>query len=88
MLTARGDRDDSTKTHLQIQEQLRALKKSTQDCGVEVERTRQLQETHSINFYKHHQISGKWRVTTSFFGAKIQKCIRRGCQIKAPRSRK
>ena len=43
----------------QIQEQLRALKKSTQDCGVEVERTRQLQETHSINFYKHHQISGK-----------------------------
>ena len=42
----------------QIQEQLRALKKSTQDCGVEVERTRQLQETHSINFYKHHQISG------------------------------
>ena len=43
----------------QIQEQLRALKKSTQDCGVEVERTRQLQETHSINFYKHHQISGR-----------------------------
>ena len=35
------------------------MKKSTQDCGAEVERTRQLQETHSINFYKHHQISGK-----------------------------
>ena len=26
---------------------------------MEVERTRQLQETHSINFYKHHQISGR-----------------------------
>jgi hypothetical protein len=34
-----------------------------QDCGVEIEKTRQLQEHHSINFYKHHQISGKqlWR---------------------------
>ena len=30
-----------------------------QDCGVEIEKTRQLQEHHSINFYKHHQISGK-----------------------------
>ena len=34
------------------------LKKSTQECGVEIEKTRQMQEHHSINFYKHHQISG------------------------------
>jgi hypothetical protein len=44
---------------LQIQQQLNILKKSTQECGVEIEKTRQMQEHHSINFYKHHQISGK-----------------------------
>ena len=43
---------------VQIQQQLNALKKSTQDCGLEIEKTRQLQEHHSINFYKHHQLSG------------------------------
>ena len=42
----------------QIQQQLNMLKKSTQECGVEIEKTRQMQEHHSINFYKHHQISG------------------------------
>ena len=42
-----------------IQQQLNELKKSTQECGLEIERTRQMQETHSLNFYKHHQISGK-----------------------------
>jgi len=40
-----------------IQQQLNLLKKSTQECGVEIEKTRQMQEHHSINFYKHHQIS-------------------------------
>ena len=45
-----------------IQQQLNELKKSTQECGLEIERTRQMQETHSLNFYKHHQISGKLRV--------------------------
>ena len=42
----------------QIQQQLNTLKKSTQDSGLELEKTRQMQEHHSINFYKHHQISG------------------------------
>ena len=42
----------------QIQQQLNMLKKSTQECSVEIEKTRQMQEHHSINFYKHHQISG------------------------------
>ena len=45
-------------TIYQIQQQLNMLKKSTQECGVEIEKTRQMQEHHSINFYKHHQISG------------------------------
>ena len=45
-------------TIYQIQQQLNVLKKSTQECGVEIEKTRQMQEHHSINFYKHHQISG------------------------------
>jgi len=44
-------------TIYQIQQQLNMLKKSTQECGVEIEKTRQMQEHHSINFYKHHQIS-------------------------------
>ncbi|XP_023331191.1 signal transducer and activator of transcription 5B [Eurytemora carolleeae] len=44
-------------TVYQIQQQLNLLKKSTQECGVEIEKTRQMQEHHSINFYKHHQIS-------------------------------
>ena len=39
-----------------------------QDCGVEIEKTRQLQEHHSINFYKHHQISGKQLLIMSSFG--------------------
>ena len=42
-----------------IQQQLNELKKSTQECGLEIERTRQMQETHSLNFYKHHQITGE-----------------------------
>ena len=46
-------------TIYQIQQQLNILKKSTQECGIEIEKTRQMQEHHSINFYKHHQISGK-----------------------------
>ena len=45
-------------TIYQIQQQLNVLKKSTQECGIEIEKTRQMQEHHSINFYKHHQISG------------------------------
>ena len=45
-------------TIYQIQQQLNILKKSTQECGIEIEKTRQMQEHHSINFYKHHQISG------------------------------
>jgi len=40
-----------------IYQQLNMLKKSTQECSVEIEKTRQMQEHHSINFYKHHQIS-------------------------------
>jgi len=44
-------------TIYQIQQQLNILKKSTQECGIEIEKTRQMQEHHSINFYKHHQIS-------------------------------
>ena len=43
----------------QIHEQLSDLKKATTECGLEIEKTRQLQENHSINFYKHHQISGE-----------------------------
>ena len=46
-------------TIYQIQQQLNVLKKSTQECGIEIEKTRQMQEHHSINFYKHHQISGE-----------------------------
>ena len=46
-------------TIYQIQQQLNNLKKSTQECGIEIEKTRQMQEHHSINFYKHHQISGE-----------------------------
>ena len=45
--------------YFQIQEQLNTLKRSTESCGLEIEKTRQLQENHSINYYKHHQISGK-----------------------------
>ena len=47
-------------TIYQIQQQLNVLKKSTQECGIEIEKTRQMQEHHSINFYKHHQISGNY----------------------------
>ena len=46
-------------TIYQIQQQLNVLKKTTQECGLEIEKTRQMQEHHSINFYKHHQISGE-----------------------------
>ena len=52
-------------TIYQIQQQLNVLKKSTQECGIEIEKTRQMQEHHSINFYKHHQISGMWNVSAS-----------------------
>ena len=51
-------------TIYQIQQQLNVLKKSTQECGVEIEKTRQMQEHHSINFYKHHQISGIYVCST------------------------
>ena len=48
----------------------RRIEKSTQDCSAEVERTQQLQETHSISFYKHQQISGK-----IFLKTKVTKMI-------------
>ena len=48
----------------QIQQELTALKRTTQNCGLEMEKTRQLQEQHSINFYKHHQLSGKTIIGT------------------------
>ena len=54
-------------TIYQIQQQLNNLKKSTQECGIEIEKTRQMQEHHSINFYKHHQISGEnWHPIISY----------------------
>ncbi|CAB4065819.1 STAT5B [Lepeophtheirus salmonis] len=41
----------------QVQHQLNTLKKLTQDTGIEIEKIRQMQEHHSINYYKHHQLS-------------------------------
>jgi len=42
-----------------------------EDCGIEIERTRQLQEHHSINFYKHNQLSG-WEKMETFRPGKIK----------------
>lgn len=63
----------STDTMYQIQHQLNALKKSTQNSGISIEKTRQDQEHHSINFYKHHQISGKGQC---FCGESINQSIK------------
>ncbi len=42
----------------QIQEKLASLKKLTQECGLEIEKTMQMQQNHSLNYYKHQQMSG------------------------------
>ena len=47
----------ATEVVYQIEQQLNALKNKTQECGQRIEATRQDQEKHSIQFYRHHQIS-------------------------------
>ena len=43
----------------QIEQQLSMLRKGSEDSRAEIDKTKQAQELHSINFYKHHQLSGK-----------------------------
>ena len=69
-----------------IQQQLNDHKKSTQECGLEIERTRQMQDTHSLNFYRHHQMSGElscvmmWGICDRPFDArKHNGCLSRPC---------
>jgi hypothetical protein len=42
-----------------IQQELNTRRKSTHESHAELEKTRHLQENHSLNYCKHHNISGK-----------------------------
>ena len=48
----------ATEFMLEIDRQLNHLKSKTQECEANIAKTRQDQESHSINYYRHQQLSG------------------------------
>eukprot|EP00095_Tigriopus_kingsejongensis_P006372 maker-scaffold42_size484952-snap-gene-3.26 protein:Tk06372 transcript:maker-scaffold42_size484952-snap-gene-3.26-mRNA-1 annotation:"signal transducer and activator of transcription 5b" len=52
-----GSIQSTSENAYRIQQQLIALKKSTDECTAETNKTAQIQENHNLNFYKHHQSS-------------------------------
>ena len=51
----------ATEIMMEIDRHLGQLKAKTQDCDGNITKTRQDQESHSINYYKHHQLSGPFQ---------------------------
>ncbi|XP_059091209.1 signal transducer and activator of transcription 5B-like isoform X2 [Tigriopus californicus] len=52
-----GVSQSTSEAAYRIQQQLVALKKSTDECSAETNKTAHIQETHSLNYYKHHQMT-------------------------------
>ena len=42
----------------EIVQQLSSLKRNTKECGLDVEKVSQLQESHNLNVYNHQKITG------------------------------
>ena len=58
----------ATEIMMEIDRHLGQLKAKTQDCDGNITKTRQDQESHSINYYKHHQLSGPFQLKILPFG--------------------